>query len=110
MSTCISGTLTSKVYPMSVVPNINPPHPPLAKGGELGVTWLLELGLLILIARSGSEIFRRFRINPLVGEILTGILLAVALGFMHLRFDSHVLEIFSELGILFMLSLIGLET
>lgn len=74
------------------------------------MTWLLELGVLALVARAGSDTFRRLGINPLVGEIAFGFVLAVFLGLTGLNLDAHVLEIFSELGILFMLFLIGLET
>ncbi len=74
------------------------------------MSWLLELGMLMLVARAGSDLFRRLRVNPLVGEIVFGLLLGGALYLLQVRPDAHVLEIFAELGILFMLFTIGLET
>lgn len=70
--------------------------------------WILELALILLAAKVGAELFNRIRQSPMLGEILAGLILGPSIiGLLH---ESHTLELFAEIGIIFMIFMLGLET
>ncbi len=69
---------------------------------------LTDLFVILLAAKLGDELFRRLRQPTIVGEILAGVLVGPAvLGFVE---PGEVLEVFAELGVVFLLFWVGLET
>jgi len=70
--------------------------------------WIFELAIILLAAKVGAELFNRIRQSPMLGEILAGIILGPSLfGLLH---ESHTLELFAEIGMIFMIFMLGLET
>ncbi|HEY2716747.1 MAG TPA: cation:proton antiporter [Solirubrobacterales bacterium] len=79
---------------------------PLAATDTAGV--LTDLFLVLLAAKLGDEVFKRIGQPAIVGEILGGILVGPSvLGLVEV---SEVLRVFSELGVVFLLFWVGLET
>lgn len=74
------------------------------------MNWLLELSLFVTSAVLGGELCKKIKVSPLIGEILAGIAFSAAYHFLHFPKDVFILTIFSELGVLFILFLIGTET
>jgi Kef-type K+ transport system membrane component KefB len=69
---------------------------------------LVALFLVLLAAKIGDEIFRRIGQPTLIGEILAGVIVGPAvLGWVEV---SATLEVFAELGAVFLLFWVGLET
>ncbi|HEY9661376.1 MAG TPA: cation:proton antiporter, partial [Allocoleopsis sp.] len=82
---------------------------------------LLELTLLLLVARGLGELMRRLNLPPVVGELLAGVLLGPSLLgwifpdlqaqiFPRSQAQSDLLAVVSWLGVLFLLIVTGLET
>ena len=82
---------------------------------------LLQLGLLLVVARLLGELARRFGLPSVVGELLAGIVLgpsllgSIAPGAFEFIFPAeaeqvHLLEVVSWLGVIMLLILTGLET
>ena len=82
---------------------------------------LLELALLLLVARGLGELMRRIQLPPVVGELLAGVLLGPSLfGWILPNLQEHIfpksqaqsdlLSVVSWLGVLFLLIVTGLET
>jgi Kef-type K+ transport system membrane component KefB len=69
---------------------------------------LLDLFLVLLAAKIGDEIFKRIRQPSIVGEILAGVLIGPAV--FGLVTPGESLEVFAELGVVFLLFWVGLET
>jgi Kef-type K+ transport system membrane component KefB len=70
--------------------------------------WILELAIILLAAKLGAEAFKRLGHSPMLGEILAGVMLGPSLfGILQ---ESHTLETFAEIGIIFMILMLGLET
>jgi len=71
--------------------------------------WLL---LLLLFGRAIGEVFRRFEFEPLIGEVLAGLILGSAvLGLITLEnIDENPLVYFSQFGILMLMLSAGLIT
>ena len=69
---------------------------------------LTDLFIVLLAAKLGDELFRRLRQPTLVGEILAGLLVGPAV--FGLVEPGEVLEVFAELGVVFLLFWVGLET
>lgn len=83
-----------------------PDVPALASSGTADV--LLDLFVVLLAAKVGDEIFKRLRQPSIVGEILAGVLIGPAvLGWVA---PTSELEVFAELGVVFLLFWVGLET
>ncbi len=69
---------------------------------------LTGLFVVLLAAKIGDELFKRLRQPGLVGEILAGVAIGpAALGLVE---PGEVLEVFAELGVVFLLFWVGLET
>ncbi|GAA6623719.1 cation:proton antiporter [Scytonema sp. NUACC26] len=82
---------------------------------------LLELALLLLVARGLGEFMRRIQLPPVVGELLAGVLLGPSVfGWILPNLQGHIfpksqaqsdlLAVVSWLGVLFLLIVTGLET
>jgi Kef-type K+ transport system membrane component KefB len=69
---------------------------------------LTDLFLVLLAAKLGDEVFKRIGQPAIVGEILAGVLVGPSL--LGLVEPSEVLEVFSELGVVFLLFWVGLKT
>jgi len=69
---------------------------------------LTDLFLVLVAAKLGDEVFKRIGQPAIVGEILGGVLVGPSvLGWVEV---SEVLRVFSELGVVFLLFWVGLET
>lgn len=80
---------------------------PLAAGGAAAQA-LVDLFVVLLAAKLGDELFKRLGQPAIVGEILAGVLVGPAvLGLVDL---TAALEVFAELGVVFLLFWVGLET
>ncbi len=82
---------------------------------------LLEISVLLLVARGLGELMRRFDLPPVVGELLAGVVLGPSLfGAVFPSFQGHIfpriqeqsdlLAVVSWLGVLMLLIVTGLET
>ena len=80
---------------------------PLAAATEVADT-LLALFLALLAAKLGDEAFKRLGQPGIVGEILAGVLVGPSV--LGLVEAGEVLEVFAELGVVFLLFWVGLET
>jgi len=80
---------------------------PLAAATEAADT-LLALFLALLAAKLGDEVFKRIGQPGIVGEILAGNLVGPSV--LGLVDADEVLEVFAELGVVFLLFWVGLET
>ena len=80
---------------------------PLAAAGDAAGV-LTDLFLVLLAAKLGDEVFKRIGQPAIVGEILAGILIGPSV--LGLVEASKVLEVFAELGVIFLLFWVGLET
>jgi Kef-type K+ transport system membrane component KefB len=63
---------------------------------------------VLLAAKIGDEIFKRLRQPALVGEILAGLVIGPSV--LGLVTPDETLEVFAELGVVFLLFWVGLET
>ncbi|WGV27022.1 cation:proton antiporter [Halotia branconii] len=82
---------------------------------------LVQLSLLLLVARGLGEVMRRINLPPVVGELLAGVVLGPSLFgllfpdlqtqiFPKNQEQSDLLSVISWLGVLFLLIVTGLET
>jgi Kef-type K+ transport system membrane component KefB len=69
---------------------------------------LVDLFVVLLAAKIGDELFRRLGQPTLIGEILAGVIVGPSL--LGLVEPTDVLAIFAELGAVFLLFWVGLET
>ncbi len=69
---------------------------------------LTALFVVLLAAKLGDELFKRIGQPAIVGEILAGVLIGPSV--IGLVEPSEVLEVFAELGVVFLLFWVGLET
>ena len=80
---------------------------PLAAAGD-AAAGLVDLFVVLLAAKVGDEAFKRLGQPGLVGEILAGLVVGpTVLGLVE---PTETLEIFAELGVVFLLFWVGLET
>ncbi|MEO8092659.1 MAG: cation:proton antiporter [bacterium] len=69
---------------------------------------LIDLAVVLAAAKLGDEVFKRIGQPAIVGEILAGLVVGPAvLGMVE---PSETLEVFAELGVVFILFWVGLET
>lgn len=66
------------------------------------------LFVVLLAAKIGDEVFKRIGQPSIIGEILAGVIVGPSL--LGLVEVSEVLEVFAELGVIFLLFWVGLET
>jgi Kef-type K+ transport system membrane component KefB len=79
----------------------------------LDIEWILfQLFVLVLLARVGAIVFERIRFPAVIGEILIGVIIGntILFDFLRLETDFEVFQVFAELGIIFLLFTVGLET
>ena len=79
----------------------------------MDIEWILfQLFFLVLLARLGAMAFERIGFPAVIGEILIGIIIGntILFDFLRLETDFEVFQVFSELGIIFLLFTVGLET
>ena len=69
---------------------------------------LVSLFVVLLAAKLGDELFKRLGQPALVGEILAGVVIGPSL--LGLVEPTETLEVFAELGVVFLLFWVGLET
>lgn len=82
------------------------PFAAAAEGDLAGV--LLDLFVILLAAKLGDELFKRLGQPGIVGEILAGVLIGPSvLGWVK---PDEVFQVFAELGVVFLLFWVGLET
>ncbi|HET6448050.1 MAG TPA: cation:proton antiporter [Conexibacter sp.] len=84
-------------------------HLPFAAAAEGDIAAvLLDLFTILLAAKLGDELFRRLGQPGIVGEILAGVLIGPSvLGWVE---PDEVFQVFAELGVVFLLFWVGLET
>ena len=80
---------------------------PMAASVEVAEV-LTDLFLVLLAAKLGDELFKRIGQPAIVGEILAGVLVGPAV--LGLVEPGEVLEVFAELGVVFLLFWVVLET
>ncbi len=71
-------------------------------------TILLQIGIILIVARLFGEIAAHFLVPAVIGELVAGIILGPSL--LGLVEASGVIKIFAEVGIILLLFQIGLET
>jgi Kef-type K+ transport system membrane component KefB len=81
--------------------------PPLAAAGPVADA-LTDLFVVLLAAKLGDELFKRIRQPAIVGEILAGVVIGPSV--LGLVEPGEVLEVVAELGVVFLLFWVGLET
>ena len=69
---------------------------------------LADLAIVLVAAKLGDELFKRIGQPAIIGEILAGLVVGPAV--FGLVEPSDVLEVFAELGVVFLLFWVGLET
>ncbi|CAB4866393.1 unannotated protein [freshwater metagenome] len=80
---------------------------PLASAGPTAGV-LLALFAVLLAAKIGAELFKRIGQPTLIGEILAGVVIGPSvLGLVH---PGETLQVFADLGVVFLLFWVGLET
>lgn len=82
------------------------PFAAAVEGGVAGV--LLDLFVILLAAKLGDELFKRLGQPAIVGEILAGV--AIGPSVLGLVEPNEMFEVFAELGVVFLLFWVGLET
>jgi Kef-type K+ transport system membrane component KefB len=70
--------------------------------------FFLELFFILIVARFLSEIFAKFGIPSVLGELLAGVLLGASV--FNLITPNEILKILAEIGIILLLFQVGLET
>lgn len=79
----------------------------LAAGSDSVAAALRDIFIVLLAAKLGDELFRHIRQPVVAGEILAGVLIGPSL--LGLAEPSDVLEVMSELGVVFILFWVGLH-
>jgi Kef-type K+ transport system membrane component KefB len=69
---------------------------------------LADLAIILFAAKLGDEAFKRLGQPALIGEIIAGLLIGPSV--LGLVAPGEVLEVFAELGVVFILFWVGLET
>lgn len=69
---------------------------------------LLQIALIVILAKVASEAFDRVGQSPIVGQVLVGIILGPSL--LNIVIYDEVIEMLSQLGIVFLIFLVGLQS
>ncbi len=70
--------------------------------------WMLQLTVILIGALAAAELMRVLKLSSVLGELTIGIILGGSvLGWLP---ESHLLEVLAELGVIFMIFMVGLET
>lgn len=81
---------------------------PFAAPDDAVAAILVDLAIILLAAKLGDELFKRINQPAIIGEILAGLLVGPSvLGVVE---PTETLEVFAELGVVFLLFWVGLET
>jgi Kef-type K+ transport system membrane component KefB len=80
----------------------------VAAASTEGTAVLLDLFTILLSAKLLAEVFERLRQPAVAGEILAGILIGPSL--LHWAAPSELTNILAEIGVIFLLFTVGLET
>ncbi len=80
---------------------------PLAAASDVASV-LTDLFVVLLAAKLGDELFKRLGQPGIVGEILAGVVVGPSV--LAVVAPGEVLEVFAELGVVFLLFWVGLET
>ena len=84
-------------------------HLPLAAASEADLAGVLvDLFVILLAAKLGDELFKRLGQPGIVGEIVAGVLIGPSV--LGLVSPGEVFQVFAELGVVFLLFWVGLET
>jgi len=75
-------------------------------------TILFQLFVIILMAEIAKMICQKIKVPTVIGEIMVGVIIANTFiyGYINLDSDIEVFEVFKELGVIFLLFTVGLET
>jgi len=75
-------------------------------------TVMFQIFCLFLLAKVAGMVCERFKISPVIGEIFAGIIVGNTILFQWLSLDIDIglFEVLSELGVIFLLFSVGLET
>jgi Kef-type K+ transport system membrane component KefB len=75
-------------------------------------TVLLQLLVLFLLAKVAGLLCERVKVSPVIGEIFAGVLVGNTILFqwLSLDLDMSLFQVLSELGVIFLLFAVGLET
>ena len=79
----------------------------------MDIEWILfQLFILVLFARLGAILFEKVGMPAVIGEILVGIIIGntILFGYLRLETDFEVFQVLAELGVIFLLFTVGLET
>ncbi len=73
---------------------------------------LFQLFMIIVLVEMAKLICERIKVPTVIGEIMVGIIIAntFLMGFLRLEEDPEVFQVFKELGVIFLLFTVGLET
>lgn len=82
------------------------PFPMAAESPVAGI--VADLAIVLLAAKLGDELFKRIGQPAIVGEILAGLLIGPSV--LGIVTPGETLEVFAELGVVFLLFWVGLET
>lgn len=80
---------------------------PVAAATEAAAA-ITDLAVILFAAKIGDEVFKRIHQPALIGEILAGLIVGPAV--FGLVEPSEILDVFAELGVVFILFWVGLET
>ena len=75
-------------------------------------TVLLQLLVLFLLAKVAGLLCERIKVSPVIGEIFAGVLVGntILYQWLSLDIDLTLFQVLSELGVIFLLFAVGLET
>jgi Kef-type K+ transport system membrane component KefB len=70
--------------------------------------WMLQITVILIGALVAAELMRALKLSSVLGELSVGIILGGSV--LAWIPESHLLEVLSELGVIFMIFMVGLET
>lgn len=71
--------------------------------------FLLELALILLAASIGGALSKSLKMPPVLGQIIVGIIIGPTV-FGFLKGEDELIHVISQLGVVFLMFLAGLET